>query len=256
MGAIRLVVSHGQVLRWRQRSNRIKYPAVISIRCPHCSAHVVVDSENINDLSSPPCVVFDALCPACQNRPIFFIPASKLDDWQQPTIYIHPRPQNSRILQAISGDALPEGIRKSYDEMIAVFEAGHWIASAAMCRRTLEGIVRDLLEGDATNHLASDINKLSQDIKAGGKIAESVTQPADAVRIGGNFAVHFNADHRPDREIASTMVDFVIFLLEFIYIMPNNASILVEKIKNVEDQDLASEPNNASCETPSDVSVE
>jgi hypothetical protein len=91
----------------------------------------------------------------------------------------------------------------------------------------LEGLVSyQLGEEGIKEPLADQLKALS------GKrdLTEPLIHLANKVRMGGNFAAHFNLEKEPDKEIAEIMLDLLDFFVEYFYAMKDKAARLEGRI--------------------------
>ena len=128
---------------------------------------------------------------------------------------------------------LPEVILASYSEATKCLNARADLATAVMCRRTIESILADKGQSKVTN-LASAIKKLSNDKI----IPESMTHLADLIRVVGNIGAHASST-KVDRKQAKEIYDLTRHLIEMLYILPNraiDAKMKLEQVKNASDK--------------------
>ncbi|MFW6114291.1 MAG: DUF4145 domain-containing protein [bacterium] len=126
-------------------------------------------------------------------------------------------------------DVVPERIKKAYRETLAVFNSGVWSATATLCRRTLEGVIGDLLgEEEEPAPLAARLKKLAETKRA--QLAEPIITLSHSLREGGNLGAHFDEEKDPDPEMATAMLDLVEYLIQYIYALPGMISTLDDKL--------------------------
>lgn len=125
-------------------------------------------------------------------------------------------------------DQIPPEIRKAYVSTVNVYNTKEWSATAMLCRRVLEGIVKHLLPEDERDApLAQQLRSLGAKVD----LAKPLTGLADALRQGGNLGAHFDLTVEPGQEMASKMVDLLEYLIEYLFILPGNVESLRRRVR-------------------------
>jgi len=217
------------VVQWGQYGARWG-PASVAVQCPFCgrlatftlSDHFLDEKRNT--------LAASGMCPACRRIARFWAIEPRLANdtnrgWLELNIY--PSPSLNR--KPMSGmDKIPLAIGRAYAAAVDVFNASVWTATAVCCRRVLEGIVKNLLPEDLQNGPLNDqLNGLKEHVD----LTKPLTSLADALRKGGNLGAHFNDDveREPDQAAASRMLDFLEYLMGYLYVLPAE----VESFHNV-----------------------
>lgn len=212
---------------WSRSGDR-HCPNLIDVTCPFCSVFVGISTgSRVEGVS----IALHGNCPSCRQVVRFWVPNPEVEIG---SIEIYMYPQSVRDRDPLEGiDLVPDGIRRSYINTLASYKSENWVATAVMCRRTLEGVVFNVLKDKAKSMaLASGLRELPKHVDLGRKILE----PMDALRQGGNLGAHFVEDSEPDHEVASAMLSFLEYLLEFVYVLPHKAAALSSKIQSLADQ--------------------
>lgn len=119
---------------------------------------------------------------------------------------------------------LPELVWLSFSEANRCLNAGAYLAVVVMCRRTIEGILKD--KGAPKNlSLAKAIEKLAND----STIHDSMKHLADLVRVVGNIGAHAS-DLKVDEERAKETYEHTQKLIDMLYVLPEHAERVREKI--------------------------
>jgi hypothetical protein len=119
---------------------------------------------------------------------------------------------------------LPDIVWISFSEANKCLNAGAYLAVVVMCRRTIEGILKD--KGAPKNlNLAKAIEKLADE----SKIHDSMKHLADLVRVVGNIGAHAS-DQKVDEERAKEMYELTQKLIDMLYILPEHAARARSKI--------------------------
>lgn len=83
-------------------------------------------------------------------------------------------------------------------------------------RRTLEGILKALLENPSGNSLAGWIHQLEKSPA----LSESLVRLSRLTKEGGNLGAHFDEEVEVDRDLAEHLIDAIDSLLEYFYKLP------------------------------------
>ena len=128
---------------------------------------------------------------------------------------------------------MPTAIRQAYQDTIDVFNAGVWSATATQTRRTLEGIVYELLpEEEREGSLANQLRSLAASKSV--NLAQPLNTLSNALRQGGNIGAHFNLTRTTDRATAEAMLDLIDYLIEYIYTLPGMIEQLNRKVQRLD----------------------
>jgi hypothetical protein len=107
---------------------------------------------------------------------------------------------------------VPTELRRSFQEALQCHESGHYLATALMCRRTLEGV--------CSHHLGK-VKNLSQSLKelhSKQIIDDRLYEWATALRDDGNLAAH-DMSARISQEDATDLVDFSEAILDYVFVL-------------------------------------
>lgn len=179
------------------------------VECTVCEA--VVDGQLIADYAhfdeeSLVQIKYSFLkCPKCA-QPFIMIEVNHVDDndgWDEPRRLYPP------IERGISL-AIPNSLRLAYSEAYTCFKAKAYIATAIMCRKTLEGIA------DENKITVRNLATALKEMKDKGIIENRLYEWADALRISGNEAAHgvnFQISHQDAKDI----LEFTHALLEYVF---------------------------------------
>jgi len=108
--------------------------------------------------------------------------------------------------------AVPDALRREFEEAQACFRTKAYKATVVMVRRVLEGTCR---ESDVQeNTLVKSLQKL----KAEGLIDVTIAEWADALRVLGNEGAHYTGTQVP-RDDAEDALAFAETLLDHIYVL-------------------------------------
>lgn len=212
--------------RWVGLSGGGRYPATMDTNCPQCGKLVNLVAQDAVYDPHRDTTAASVRCPGCQTLSYMWVVDG--DD-----VYIHPSPAPQR--QPIEGaDLMPAAVRKAYQDVIDVYNAGVWNAAATMTRRTLEGIVNNLLP-EEKGPLARQLEELGKSPD----LAKPLITLSHSVRQGGNIGAHFDLARTPDRATAEAMLDLIEYLIEYIYTLPKRIEELDGRIDRLGNQDDA-----------------
>ena len=108
--------------------------------------------------------------------------------------------------------AVPRQIRSAFDEARRCLQAKCFIATALMCRRTIEAVTRH--HAPSTKGLAAGLKKLREDAVIDRKLFEW----AEALREDGNLAAH-DPTAAVDPRDAADLVDFTEAILDYVFVL-------------------------------------
>lgn len=149
------------------------------LRCPHCDMPMLTAQDYIQPTGTDDWMVLDPR--------ILYPESHKKLDWQ-----------------------VPISIRESYEEAVTGFAARTYVASAIMCRRTLEAIVAEKLGGPV--QLAKGLDEMQK----AGLIDQSLLEWADMLRMSGNRAAH-EVGKKVLKQDALDLIEFCHALIEYIF---------------------------------------
>lgn len=207
------------VLRWTAFNNKWA-PHSVAINCPFCGRLAAFTLGDYSFDLSRKTISASGECPACRET----IRVWALDPGDCPAesnktcreLCISPTP--SENVKPMSGvDKIPQEIGRAYASAINVFNAGEWNATAVCCRRVLEAIVQNFLPKESRNGpLFDQLGVLQSNVD----LTKPLTSLTDALRRGGNLGAHFNLQGEPDQATARQMLDFLEYLMRYLYVLP------------------------------------
>ena len=159
------------------------------------------------------------LCPSCEKMSIHIENDS------------YPPEGLNRMVYPLSSakqfpDYIPLSIRQDYEEAYAIFPYSPK-AAAALCRRCLQGMIRDFFKVNART-LKEEIEAIRE------KVTPAQWRAIDAVRNIGNIGAHMEKDVNLIIEIsedeAKPLLQLIELLLEKWYVARNDEQLLCEQI--------------------------
>lgn len=237
------MVSLQDVRGWVAFNNRWA-PNSLALYCPFCSglATFTLTGHSLDQHRNT--ISATGICPACGKRISLWAlgpePSSNNNKRTCIGIWIYPPPANdTKLMDGV--DKLPQKIRREYTSARNVFGCGEWNATALCCRRALEAVVQNLLPASQRKGpLIKQLELLSSKFD----LAKPLRSLADTLRKGGNLGAHFNEEGEPDRGTARRMIEFVEFLLRYLYILPGEVDAFHREITGPPDE--ASGPPGAT----------
>ena len=206
------------------------FPQSVNVNCPFCAIKVAFAPERHAYDPHRKTVASVARCPSCgQSVSIWVIdpgPANDSSKKGSGTVAMFPPPIRPR--QPIPGATLmPPRVAKAYSDVLGVYNANVWSATATQVRRTLEGVLTDLLPADKRQGtLADQIRNLPSSVDLG----KPLVTLADGIRQGGNLGAHFDNDKDPDQPTAEAMLDLIEYLIEYMYTLPGMIQQLHDRL--------------------------
>jgi len=108
-------------------------------------------------------------------------------------------------------ERVPPGIRQSVTEARNCFEAGSYLATAVLVRRSIEGLCAD----QGANHKM--LHRALQDLVGREVIDARLLEWADGLRVLGNIGAHFTKQS-VSKQDASDAIDLIEALLDYVYV--------------------------------------
>jgi len=181
------------------------------VECPDCGALVdgelvadYVDYEPGTDMTGK----YSFLkCPKC-SRPFIVLQVCDYSSWIE-ELADAPQRLYPPVEMEISA-SIPASLRAAYDEARTCFRAKAYVATAIMCRKTLEGIAEE--HKITVRNLASALKEM----KEKGIIENRLYEWADALRISGNEAAH-GVSSKISSQDAKDILEFTHALLEYVF---------------------------------------
>lgn len=212
--------------------NGYRLPTGVDINCPYCKSKVTFElkwnTPRRNTMHT------NSRCPNCSKKPQFLIlnlRKSKKEENLKGDFFIHPSPKIREPLDGINlGDGFNEALERSYESTLSVYNHGQWNATAVSVRRTLEGITKDLLpEEKQKEFLAKQIEALPDHID----LTDPIITLARNLKQGGNIGAHFDLERETNEPLASSMVDLLDYLIEYLFVLPHKIKELEERIEDL-----------------------
>jgi phage FluMu protein Com len=199
----------------------------INVKCPNCNEQVsaVKEKHTIHN-GNPHSITYDMRCTSCNKLIRLWVPES---DKSSGAVDIYMNGTISKEKPVMNDiDILPYRLQSAYLETVDVYKAGKWAATSVMSRRTLEGIVYYLNGADRENK--KPLYNMLQDLPDKVDLTSKIIDLANGIRKAGNFGAHFDEDIEPDEEVATMLLEYIEYLLEFSFILPSRADGLSAKV--------------------------
>lgn len=115
-------------------------------------------------------------------------------------------------------------LRTSAEKAISAFNQHDFIAACTHSRRTLEGVLRERLHENSNKKVMLGVllEKAEQNLD----LMEPIRSLSKTIKEGGNLAAHFDGDLEPDQDIAKGIVELIMFLVAYLYELPEKISDL------------------------------
>ena len=219
-------ISEEFIPNWAHTGNEY-FPASVDIICPSCGRQVNFALTSWEHSKAIKGRFARSRCPACSKSSLFI--SINSDNKNRPDVYIYPTPK--LIRKPVDGiddaENLPEPLKKAYASTINTFNVRQWTAAAVLCGRVLEGLAKSLLpEEKAVLPLA----RLLQELPHYVDLEAPIMMLADGIRKGRNLGAHFDAETEPDQETVEMMLDFLDYMIEYLFILPERIKQLHNKL--------------------------
>lgn len=215
-------------------------PESLDCICGFCVtlANLQTSSPTIDSKTST--VLMQGRCTRCQKESTIYLINVKRNKNEMPDeCWVHPKPE-IREYKFTEADIRPPKIFRAYKEAVDLFNEGKHSASMGACGRTVEGIAKEEFPIKSTNKdtigslfkkLESEFNQLPIELHG---LLKPLLLLGNELRIGRNTGAHFNTEKEPDRELAGKIIDLTEFLMQYVYILGDEASKVEEMIKNLD----------------------
>lgn len=209
---------------------RCQRPTDIGVQCPHCGEGVHLNLRGWELNSQTGVGSAKSICPLCK-KAVVFSAAFVLDANNRPAgtvieLRIFPAHSATFALPDFPED-VPISLRKSLQDTIKAYNAGIYGLTTTAGRRTLEGILKFLVSEDKRK---LTLFELAREVESSVELKAPLINLTTAIRKGGNLGAHFDPDNEPDREMAKSLVELLIYLIDFLYILPSKIQGLERRI--------------------------
>lgn len=202
-----------------------KWPHTLDTVCPNCGfvANFLADEPLYDRVRNTTSV--RARCARCRS----YVSIWSVNDGSE--LYMRPAPIAREPIEGAG--SMPTAVRQAYQDTLDVFNAGVWSATATQTRRTLEGIVHELLpEEQRKGPLAQQLRKLAESESV--NLARPLITLSDSLRESGNIGAHFDLTRTTDRATAEAMLDLIDYLIEYIYTLPEMIEELNRRVQQLD----------------------
>lgn len=212
-----------------------QYPSHVATQCPHCGYASLFKWSNNQTNKAAGVSSGSSVCAQCRKVVRFVALFSEAEAGK-----FQGRPQEIRMAPAPVASyempdlplSVPEPLRESLHDTIRAFNAQIYGAAATSGRRTLEGIFKYMLPEKERNQKLFELIRAAEDRI---DFKEPLTRLADAIRSGGNLGAHFDEAKKPEVEMARQMVELLNYLIEYLYVLPEQIKELERSIESEQD---------------------
>lgn len=195
-------------------SGRCGYYDVGYLVCPFCETRGVYKLIHHAENKKPggnKILNYDTYqCGCCANHLLVFWSSSEQE--YDPHFNYITLPFNTNNLEP--KEEWPESIGKLWTELKECMNISTYQAAAMTARSLLQAILRNI--GSSDDRLIDAIDSLQHK----GKLSDTMINWAHQIRLLGNEAVHPDAETEIDPQDVRDVVNFIDFLLEYLYTLP------------------------------------
>lgn len=235
---------------WNAKKTGYWIPNCIDSVCGNpecCRAISFVPEFTGHDFEKAKAIITVATCSGCQQQSEFILTGIKKSNQPEGCggIWQNPAPK----LKTLIVDTLPiQRIFLAYKNAIEAFNKGMWSLSIGACGRVVEGIAKTTFpKAKETRQIGKLFNKLRTELKTIDEfrqLLDPLLGLGEALRIGRNEGDHFDLEVEPDRELANKVIDLTEFLIQYVYLIADEAdeiNKLIAKLKpnDTEEENLA-----------------
>jgi hypothetical protein len=212
-------------------SGQARWPQHVATQCPHCGFATLFDWKSNQTNFHAGISSGTSTCANCKGNVrllAVFEVVNKQFSSSPAEIRMFPSPKASFEVPAFPA-GVPDVLAKSMEDTVRAFNSQIYGACATSGRRTLEGIFKYMVaEESRGKNLYELIRAAEKEID----FKEPLRRLADAIRNGGNLGAHFDEEREPDVEMARQMLELLTYLIEYLYVLP-------DQIKKLEDTIIA-----------------
>ena len=217
--------------------HRVRLPEAIDTICSICSRPMTFNTRTSWDFGTSQVFAAVCRCTACSEHVLFVgIKSSQANDDQIPKaiIFQYPVPNVRGLLSGFETiDSLPERSKNAYKSAVNIYNVSEWAASSNSTRRALEAITAAILPEDKRRgNLWSQIEQIPTELD----LSKPITDLAHTIRTAGNIGSHFSEEGDPNEEVASLMLDLLDYLIEYLFILPEQILSLQEAIIRLDEE--------------------
>ncbi|HZW38528.1 MAG TPA: DUF4145 domain-containing protein [Ignavibacteriaceae bacterium] len=208
-------------------------PKAVDINCPFCQRKISFTLNSWNKNLHTRIYFTKSSCPSCGKTAYFInLNIPELINYEEGGLFIFPEPKIKNPMYGTEqSKKFSPMLNRTYHSALNVYNTREWSATAVICRKLLEGILKSLLPNDLENN---SIYKQLQSLPSNIDLSEPILMLADAIRKAGNLGAHFDLEKEPDEKIATLMIDLIEYLIEYIYVLPTRIEELHYSINELE----------------------
>lgn len=211
--------------------------------CPHCGRSAWFDFQSEvgrDDINKAPRGVN---CPGCSQVVRFFVISRSIAN-KTGWLWADPSPETEHLHRGDIGAALAgidPALKEAYDEATTTLASGHASSATIQARRTLEGLVKHLLQDrEPKAQIHGPLDKLIRDLSNSLDLAKPLTDTAHAVRQGGNLGAHYDARTVASKELASKTIDLLEPIADYLLVLPEKVEALRQLLEQAPNETRSS----------------
>jgi hypothetical protein len=223
--------------------NYYSMPGSLDCVCGFCGVLANLQTSNHTIHSETNTVLMQGRCIRCSEESTIYLINAKQNKNEMPDeCWVHPKPE-IREYKFTEADIHSPKIFRAYKEAIDLFNEGKPSPSIGACGRAVEGIAKEEFPiasterdtiGSLFQKLESEFNQLLP--RELHELLKPLLSLGKALRIGRNTGSHFNSEREPDQELAGKIIDLTEFLMQYVYILKDEASnvnTIIDNLSNI-----------------------
>lgn len=222
-------------LEFAKKAKGATVASPVGMLCPHCHHFAWFDVAFSNeDRHGPPKT---AKCPGC-NKPLWFYVVNQPlgAGW----LWVHPDPAGDVAVREDVAEALGERnslSKEAYEEAVANHEDGRWSSAVVQVRRTLEGLVRNVLSEPADTRRM--LGQMLEDLAKQHDLGDPLLATAEVVKDGGNLGSHLDFEKPADERLSRDALELVEAIVQYLLVLPVRVDALRSHIAGEAERDAA-----------------
>lgn len=127
---------------------------------------------------------------------------------------------------------IDDALRRVYRSAISSFNAEQWVAAAVLSRQALEAIAESLVpESGREESLAGQLVAILDHHD----FEQPILDLANTLRRSRGLEAHLDGSMETDVGLATTMLDLVDCLIEYLFVLPDRIRVLGERLAETDD---------------------
>ena len=217
----------GRCVGWTT-SNGVSTPDAIGAECPSCG-HVVSFRLRGYETGRRHSYAVETQCPHCSAgvSVILVMGTSESEKPLHPSAAFISPGYGNRFEKPMYDSDVPAALARAIAATVDAYNAQIYPAAAVQGRRALEGVFTYLVPENMRHRTLA---VLIDEVKKKNDLASTLTSLSHSIRKGGNLGAHFDSEREPDEKMARAILELLLYLVSYLYILPKRIKFLEEQL--------------------------